>query len=155
MSKVRSRITFSNVVAVLALFVALGGSAYAAGKFNGKSIKPKSIPGNRVKPGSLTSTQIKDGSLSSVKSALGIKTVTYAKITVQINGGGTTPSTVPVSCSPSQKALGGGALSSDPVNGAFVNDAGITPDGTGYVAHVYPGAATSSVTVSAACVPVG
>jgi hypothetical protein len=67
-------LSFSNVVACMALFVALGGSVYAAGKISGTQIKSNSIPGNRVKaktltgkqikPHSLTGTQIKSGSLT-------------------------------------------------------------------------------------------
>ena len=84
MTRIRKVLTFSNVVACLALFMALGGTVYAAGKISGTQIKPKSIPGNRlkagavatnqlkakavtagkVKPGSLTGTQIKAGSLT-------------------------------------------------------------------------------------------
>lgn len=48
-------------VAALALFVALGGSVYAAkqGRVNGKSIRAKSIPGNRVKPRSLPANRLR------------------------------------------------------------------------------------------------
>ena len=35
-------------VALLALFVALGGSAVAATFINGKTIKPRSVPENRL-----------------------------------------------------------------------------------------------------------
>lgn len=64
MSRIGKRLTFSNVVALLALFFALGGSVYAASnKITGTQIKPKSIPGNRLKPQSVTATQIKNGSI--------------------------------------------------------------------------------------------
>jgi len=48
-------------VAALALFVALGGSVYAAkqGRINGKAIRAKSIPGNRVKPRSLPPNRLR------------------------------------------------------------------------------------------------
>lgn len=48
-------------VAVLALFVALGGSVYAAkkGKIHGKAIRAKSIPGNRLKPRSVPPNRLK------------------------------------------------------------------------------------------------
>lgn len=48
-------------VAALALFVALGGSVYAAkqGKISGKSIRAKSIPGNRLKPRSVPPNRLK------------------------------------------------------------------------------------------------
>ncbi|MFN8114454.1 MAG: hypothetical protein U0R51_14795 [Solirubrobacterales bacterium] len=45
----RTRLTYANVMATLALFVALGGGAYAAAKINGSSIKKNSIPSNRLK----------------------------------------------------------------------------------------------------------
>lgn len=49
------------VVAALALFVALGGSVYAAkkGKIHGKAIRAKSIPGNRLKPRSVPPNRLK------------------------------------------------------------------------------------------------
>ncbi len=64
MSRIRKRLTFSNTIALLALFFALGGSVYAASsKINGSQIKPKSLPGNRLKPQSVTATQIKNGTI--------------------------------------------------------------------------------------------
>jgi hypothetical protein len=50
-------------VAVTALFVALGGTVYAAGKINGKAIKVKSLPGNRLKPHSVPANRLKPGAL--------------------------------------------------------------------------------------------
>jgi hypothetical protein len=46
------------VVAVIALFVALGGSVYAASGIDGHSIRPKSLPGNRLVPGSVTANRL-------------------------------------------------------------------------------------------------
>lgn len=53
------------VVAAIALFVALGGSVYAAkrAKIDGKAIKTKSIPGNRLKPRSIAANRLKPGVL--------------------------------------------------------------------------------------------
>jgi hypothetical protein len=52
-------------VAVLALFVALGGSVYAAkrARIDGRAIRAKSIPGNRLKPGSVAGNRLKPGSV--------------------------------------------------------------------------------------------
>ncbi|HEY2479543.1 MAG TPA: hypothetical protein VGI17_12545 [Solirubrobacterales bacterium] len=48
----------------MALFIALGGSVYAASnKIDGSQIKAKSLPGNRLQPGSVTATQIKKGTI--------------------------------------------------------------------------------------------
>jgi hypothetical protein len=57
--------SYANVVATLALFLALsGGVVWAAGKINGKQIKANSIPGNRIKKKSLTNNQIKASTLT-------------------------------------------------------------------------------------------
>lgn len=54
------------IVSVLALFVALGGSVYAAKKrarIDGRAIRTKSIPGNRLKPRSIAANRLKPGVL--------------------------------------------------------------------------------------------
>ena len=53
------------VVAVIALFVALGGSVYAAkrAKLDGRAIRAKSIPGNRLKPHSIAANRLMPGVL--------------------------------------------------------------------------------------------
>ncbi|HEY7256986.1 MAG TPA: hypothetical protein VH476_09925 [Solirubrobacterales bacterium] len=62
------------VIACLALFLALGGSVYAAKssggkKINGTRIKQNSVPGNRIQKHTLTGTQIDFGKLGTVPSA--------------------------------------------------------------------------------------
>jgi hypothetical protein len=57
------------VVAVLALVVALGGSAYAVRQINGTTIKPRSIPGDRIRNKALTGTQINVARLGRVNEA--------------------------------------------------------------------------------------
>jgi hypothetical protein len=58
-----------NAIGLLALFVALGGTGYAATKLNGKNIKTHSIAGNRLKNNTLTGTQINESKLGQVPSA--------------------------------------------------------------------------------------
>lgn len=52
-------------IAALALFVAMGGSVYAAkqAKINGKTVRAKSLPGNRVTPRSLPGNRLKPNSI--------------------------------------------------------------------------------------------
>jgi hypothetical protein len=69
MQNLRERITFSNVIALIALFVALGGSVYAAGKISGKTIKRHSLPGNRIKRNTVTGKQVKESTLHAVPEA--------------------------------------------------------------------------------------
>jgi len=52
------KLTFANVISCLALFVALGGSAYAATQLKRNSVGPK-----QLKKSSVTSVKVKNGSL--------------------------------------------------------------------------------------------
>jgi hypothetical protein len=71
MHRVRGRLTPGTVISIVALVLALGGTATAASRLlNGAKIKPGSIPGNRLKKDSLTGTQIKEATLATVPSAL-------------------------------------------------------------------------------------
>ncbi len=51
--KLRARITSAHVIAMIALFVALSGSSYAAVTIRASQIKNNSIPGAKIKAGSI------------------------------------------------------------------------------------------------------
>lgn len=57
------------VVALLALFVALGGTVYAAGhgKISGRAIKVRSLPGNRLRPGSVAANRLSAEALATLR----------------------------------------------------------------------------------------
>jgi hypothetical protein len=57
------------MVALLALFVALGGTGYAAIKVNGKNIQNRSIAGKKLKKDTLTGREIQESKLGTVPSA--------------------------------------------------------------------------------------
>jgi hypothetical protein len=69
LARLRPRLTFANVVSVLALFVALGGGAYAAATIDGSTIKKNSIPGNRLQADTVTGGKVKESSLARVPAA--------------------------------------------------------------------------------------
>jgi hypothetical protein len=56
---IKRHLTFANVVAVMALFLALGGGAYAALKVKANSVGTKQLKDNAV-----TGDKVKDGSLA-------------------------------------------------------------------------------------------
>lgn len=60
LSKLRARLTYANVMATIAVFVALGGSSYAAVTLKRNSVKSRNIAKNAV-----TSPKVKNGSLLS------------------------------------------------------------------------------------------
>jgi hypothetical protein len=58
-----SRLSYSNVMATIAVFIALGGTSYAALKVTGKNVKDATLTGKDVANSSLTSADVKNGSL--------------------------------------------------------------------------------------------
>jgi len=56
-------------VALLALFVALGGVGYAAVKIHGKNIKNRTVAGKKLKRNTLSGKEIKESRLAKVRSA--------------------------------------------------------------------------------------
>jgi hypothetical protein len=159
MVQLRKALSFSNVVAFIALFVALGGSVYAAAKLNGSQIKPNSIPGNRLKaktltgkqlkPNSLTGAQIKESTLKGV-TASGLASVQYATVTVPLTTGG---STATASCPGGTYVIGGGATLANELL-SLVNDSGPISSRTGWSATGY-GEPGTTMTVTAICTAVG
>jgi hypothetical protein len=71
------------VIALLALFVALGGTVYAAGhraKLDGRAIRVKSLPGNRLKPGSVAANRLSPAAPAMLRSQQASGAVTGAEI---------------------------------------------------------------------------
>jgi hypothetical protein len=62
------RPTPATIVALLALVAALVGSAYAAGRIDGRTVKVKSLPGNRLKPRSVPANRLKPGAIQAAAS---------------------------------------------------------------------------------------
>lgn len=56
--RLRAHLSYANVTATLALFVALGGSAYAVKRIDGKDIAARTIPAGKLKRESLTQEEI-------------------------------------------------------------------------------------------------
>jgi hypothetical protein len=170
-TRVRRLLSFSNVIACLALFVALGGTVYAAGKINGKQIKRSSLPGNRIKPKtiqpnrikpkSLTGRQIKADSLTGAQidektligvSAAALADVRYQATTARLSNNGS-PTTVTANCPPGAYAIGGGATLSN--ERGYVRDSGPSPLRTGWTATGYSYYSEGAeMTVTAICVVV-
>jgi hypothetical protein len=72
MKKLQAKLNYANVMATIALFVALGGSAYAAGKLprnsvGTKQLKASSVTTAKLKNGAITTAKIKDGAITGAK----------------------------------------------------------------------------------------
>jgi hypothetical protein len=66
LNSIRGRLTYANVMSTLAVFIALGGSSYAAVKLNGSSIKNHTIAGKKLRHDTLTGRQIRESRLGAV-----------------------------------------------------------------------------------------
>lgn len=70
MKPLRPHLSYANVMATIALLLALGGTSYAATHgFNGKAIMKRSIPAKKIKRNSLGGDEINESKLSRVPSA--------------------------------------------------------------------------------------
>jgi hypothetical protein len=171
--RIQQVFSFSNVVAVLALFLALGGTVYAAsGRINGAKIKPKSLPGNRIKARSLTGAQIKARTLTGAKvkprsltgkqivgssltgvSASSLAQVEYAVTTVTLVREFSSGTSATADCAPGQKVIGGGAVVGNDA-AAWVNDSGPQVARTGWEATGRSDVSGVTMTVTAICASV-
>lgn len=62
-TSIRKRLTYANVMSTVAVFIALGGSSYAALTISGKSIKHRSIPAKKIKRNSITGKELRESRL--------------------------------------------------------------------------------------------
>ena len=158
----RPRLTYANVTATLALFLALGGGAYAATSLPARSvgstqlkanavtrvkIKRSAVNGSKVANESLTGADINESTLGVVPQATALAKVTYK------NAAGAVPGdinpavpTVPVAtgtvaCDAGQKAISGGVKVDNPA-AAFEEDSFPDQGGTAWTVRVGNTAAT-------------
>ena len=167
----RSALTYSNVTATLALFIALGGASYAATqlprnsvgsaqiKSNGVTntdIANNAVTGAKVRTGSLDASDINLATLGTVPTATGLAKVTYTTTSAAIapydGTGNYTSALATATCDPGQRVLGGG-VSVESQGDELVNSS--YPDGTNAWSGVAfnSGSAARNMTVTAICAP--
>jgi len=78
--RVRRRLTFSNVVSLVALFVALGGTSYAALRVTSGDVVDRSLRSVDVRKHTLTGAEIDKARLGAVPLALSAQTVGGARV---------------------------------------------------------------------------
>lgn len=65
----RRHLSYANVMATVAVFIALGGSSYAVRQISGSQIENRSISGKKLKRNTVGGTAVKESSLGTVPSA--------------------------------------------------------------------------------------
>lgn len=84
--RIRRHITYANLTATLALFVALGGGAYAATQVTGHDIRPHSLTARNYRANSVTGKAVKEKTLGIVpraKDAVRLDGVTAERLLVR------------------------------------------------------------------------
>jgi hypothetical protein len=71
-NKLRSHLSFANVVAMVALFVALSGTSYAVSKIGSKDIRKNAVRAKHIKKNQVRSKQIKNRSVRASDLAPGV-----------------------------------------------------------------------------------
>jgi hypothetical protein len=149
MARVRSHLTFANVVSLMALFVALSGGAYAL------SIPKHSVGARQLKKGAVTSSKVRDHALLAKDfkagqlpagargptgdrgsdGAPGVSGLEQVFKSSAVDN--STPKTATATCPAGKRAVGGGATHSNAAPGLVVIDQ-IQPSDE----HTVPGVVT-------------
>ncbi len=77
-AKLRSHLSFANVIAMVALFVALSGTSYAVAKIGAKDIRKNAVRAKHIKKSQVRSKQIKNQSVRASDLAPGVIGTTLA-----------------------------------------------------------------------------
>jgi hypothetical protein len=164
----RPRPTYANLTATLALFVALGGGAYAATALPANSVGPSQLKRNavvaaKIKDNAVRGADIRESSLAKVPTAKVADTAAAVdKVTYKTAAGTAAASSAATAatatCDGGQHVLGGG-VKLDPPGIGVVNDSYPDTNNTAWTAHVGnasngSSAATLNFTVYAICTTV-
>jgi hypothetical protein len=156
--RIRLRPTYASVAATLALFIALGGGAYAAATLPANSvgakqikkgaverakIKSNAVDGSKALDNSLTGADIKESTLATVPTAADATHAASTAALDKINyrsAGATAPAATDstaatVACDAGQHVIGGGVRVDNPAV-AFVDDSYPDAGGTAWTAHI-------------------
>lgn len=142
MNRIRARMhrpSAATAISLVALFVALGGTTYAAVTITGKNVKNGSLTGKDIRSQSVTGRDIRDSTLSDVASA---RTLSTKKLRVRsaqtvIGGnpqnGNYNSGVVSVSCAKGEVALSAGTAWVGPTENLELNTqyVRLTVDATG------------------------
>jgi hypothetical protein len=140
MTVLKKRPSGALVVAMIALFVALGGTAGAVVTAAVPLAKRALVADNAKKLGGQTSSQIVSQAASApgpASTAAGLISVKTAPFALSADGQGS----FTANCDAGQKAVGGGY--SNPVGTAFSVDTGPTSDGSGWSIYLIEGTGNS------------
>jgi hypothetical protein len=119
-ARVSTHLSYANVMATLAIFLVLGGGAYAAAQINGKLLKNRSVAGKKLRKNTVTGVELNEARLGPVPSADALSRVDYESASVGLPGGNAIAKAT-ATCPSGLVAVGGGGKVSDATNGNLVD----------------------------------
>jgi hypothetical protein len=85
MGALRARLTYANVVATLALFLAVGGGAYAVSKVGSKEIRRNAVKSRHLAPNAAKGRDVRESTLGIVPNAARLGGLPLGQIVGQID----------------------------------------------------------------------
>jgi hypothetical protein len=153
LTKLRRRVTYANVVATLALFIALGGTSVAAIQLGKNSVRAKQIA-----PGAVGTSEVKDRALKAIDFARGqlpqsgLRNLVVRQFSATVPGTCTetgVPPTTFVFCTPNDTAIATCEAGEVPIyaTGGTPEPVGAAPTGFKVFAIGGPGTAAGPTTL--------
>jgi hypothetical protein len=115
---IRRHLTYANVMSTIAVFLLLGGTAYALAKHSvgTKQLKNNAVSAKKIKNGAVTAAKLSAGAVTPTSLNVSVVQTTAPAIAPGAVGGGT------ATCPAGKKAIAGGGVSDAANNGAFIED---------------------------------
>jgi hypothetical protein len=115
---IRRHLTYANVMSTIAVFIVLGGSAYALAKHSvgAKQLKKNAVTSKKIKDGAVTGAKLGAGAVTPTSFNVSVVQATAAPIAPGAVGGGT------ANCPNGKKAIAGGGLSDPSADGSLIED---------------------------------
>ena len=122
MQAIRRHLSYANVIATVALFLALGGTAWALSKnsVGTKQLKNNAVTAKKIKNHAVTGAKIANGAISGPN--LNISVFQQAATAITSTGGSNDVGGATATCPSGKKAIAGGGLSDPSTNGGFIED---------------------------------
>ena len=124
---IRKHLTYANVMSTIAVFLLLGGSAYALAKHSvgTKQLKKASVTSKKIKDGAVTAAKIAPGTIGGESTNVSVTQATGPTLAPGQAGGAT------ATCPNGKKAIAGGGLSDSTNNGSYIEDSRPVTGATG------------------------
>jgi hypothetical protein len=118
--KLSGKLTYANVMATIAVFIALGGGAYATTRIDGGRLERRSVAGDKLERDTVTGKELKEAALGPVRFASLAKRADqapvagYRVVVKPATNSANSTTNAAATCPGDTEPIGGGAIAQDP-----------------------------------------